>query len=502
MITSSPNTAGSSRLASLLSLVVLLALLVSGCAGAPAAPAAIQPAVAAAAAPAPTVSYKLVTNTTDGKMAFVGVGGEISGQSNPTLTADVGDVIEIVLTNGDSVQHNVAIEPLNVKSEYVNRLGAETRLVFQVNEAGELTYLCDLPGHRQAGMLGKIVVGGGAGAAMPAGAPTGAPMAHTGAAPTAGAAAPAADLPLVSRPAADLPGPLNRTTPTTVQVNLETVEVNGGLAPGATYTFWTFNGQVPGPFIRVMAGDTVQVNFKNAANSMMAHSVDFHAVTGPGGGAVSTQTSPGGESSFSFKALNPGLYVYHCATPSVAQHITNGMFGMILVEPEGGLPPVDREFYVMQSELYTAEPFGQGGALTFDYTKMLNEAPEYFLLNGGVGSLTGERAMHANVGETVRIFYGVGGPNFISSFHVIGEIFDRVYNLGSLTSTPLTDVQSVLVPTGGTVVVEFTLQVPGRYLLVDHSLSRLERGLVGHLEVAGEPNPDVYDGPTSSAGGH
>jgi nitrite reductase (NO-forming) len=176
----------------------------------------------------------------------------------------------------------------------------------------------------------------------------------------------------------------------------------------------------------------------------------------------------------------------------VAHHIASGMYGLILVEPEEGLPPVDREFYVMQGELYTQNAFGQKGHQDFNEEKLLNEQPDYFVLNGAVGSLTTEYPLKAKVGETVRIFYGVGGPNFSSSFHVIGEILDRVYDQASLTSAPLTNVQTTLVPPGGATMVEFKLEVPGRYILVDHALSRLERGLAGYLLVEGLPSPDLY----------
>ncbi len=187
----------------------------------------------------------------------------------------------------------------------------------------------------------------------------------------------------------------------------------------------------------------------------------------------------------------------------VAQHIANGMYGLILVEPEGGLPSVDREFYVMQGELYTAQPFGTTGELTEDTTKLLNENPEYFVFNGASLALTSdEHALRANVGETIRIFFGVGGPNFTSSFHVIGEIFDKVYDQASLTSPPLTDVQTTLVPPGGATMVEFTLEVPGRYILVDHALSRVQRGLAGYLYAEGDPNPDVFFGEETPGSGH
>lgn len=306
----------------------------------------------------------------------------------------------------------------------------------------------------------------------------------------------------IVRDPTDLPGPIGNREPQVVRIDLEATEVIGQLADGTTFTYWTFNNQVPGPFFRVRIGDTIEVHMKNASTSVMNHSVDFHAVTGPGGGAVMTQTKPGEETVFTAKALNAGLYVYHCATPMVAQHIANGMYGLILVEPEGGLAPVDREFYVMQGEIYTAGAFGEQGHQMDDVTKLLNEDPEYFVFNGAVNALVSQKPLKANVGESVRIFFGVGGPNFTSSFHVIGEIFDRVYDQASLTGSPLTDVQTTLVPPGGATVVEFDLEVPGNYILVDHALSRLQRGLAGYLVVEGEPNPDIINGTPSSGSGH
>jgi len=306
----------------------------------------------------------------------------------------------------------------------------------------------------------------------------------------------------IVRDPTDLPAPLEAREPTTVIINLEAVEVEGQLADGTTYTYWTFNGAVPGPFFRVRLGDTIEVHMKNNTTSTMNHSVDFHAVTGPGGGAVMTQTEPGKESIFTAKALNVGLFVYHCATPMVAQHISNGMYGLILVEPEGGLPPVDREFYVMQGELYTTGAFGEQGLQMSDTTKLLDEQPEYFVFNGAVGALTAQKPLKANTGETVRIFFGVGGPNFTSSFHVIGEIFDRVFDQASLTSAPLTDVQTTLVPPGGATMVEFSLEVPGNYILVDHALARLQRGLAGYLVVEGPAAPEIFLGTPSAGSGH
>jgi len=296
----------------------------------------------------------------------------------------------------------------------------------------------------------------------------------------------------IVRDPADLPPPVGARGPKRVKVDLETIEVTGKLADGTTYRYWTFNQKVPGPFVRVRVGDTVEVKLKNDDDSAMMHNVDFHAVTGPGGGAKATDAAPGEARSFEFVATKPGLYVYHCAVPMAAQHIANGMYGMILVEPEGGLPKVDREFYVMQGELYTEQKFGTKGELTESYDKLMNERPEYFVFNGAVGAIATEKPLKAKVGETVRIYFGVGGPNYTSSFHLIGEVFDRVYNQGSLTTAPLTDVQTTSVAPGGATVVDVKLDVPGKFMLVDHALTRVERGLAGVLAVEGPDNPNVF----------
>jgi len=419
------------------------------------------------------VSYTLVTSTASG-MAFVGQGGDIDGEVNPTLTAEPGDVVAITLINGDGVMHDFAIEELGVQSEQLTSEGAETTVVFTVDEAGEYEYFCSLPGHRQAGMSGTLLVG----------------SSQEGEAAESEESAQVASV--VHNPA-DVPEPIGDRGPQTVRVDLVARELEAQLAEGTTYTYWTFNGTVPGPFIRVRVGDTVELTLTNEDGSMFPHSIDLHAVNGPGGGEVYTQTVPGETTSFTFTALNPGLYVYHCATPSVANHISNGMYGLILVEPEGGLPEVDREFYVMQGELYTVQPFGESGHADFSHEKMLAEQPEYYTFNGAVGALTSEEnALRAEVGETVRIFFGVGGPNATSSFHVIGEIFDRAYPFASLTSDPLTNVQTITVPPGGATMVEFTIEEPGTYILVDHALSRVERGLAGHLIAEGEETVDVF----------
>ena len=415
----------------------------------------------------PDVTFTLHTDIADGKLVFISDAGEFKGKANPTLRVPVGAVVQINLVNGDGATHDITVPDFNVKSNQLKDKGASTAIVFKADKKGEFTYICSLPGHVAAGMIGKIIVGEGEVKAAPQGAD-------------------------VSRSPLEVGTPVGKRGPQTVNVKLETTEVLGQMMDGTTYKYWTFNSKVPGPFIRVRVGDTVNVDMSNDKDSHMIHSVDFHAVTGPGGGAAVTQAAPGSTKSFTFKALNPGLYVYHCATPMVAQHISNGMYGMILVEPEGGLPKVDREFYVMQGELYTAQKHGTPGEAEFSLEKLLAEQPEHLMFNGTHNALTKTHRMEAKVGETVRIFFGVGGPNATSSFHVIGEVFDRVYSMGDLTSPPLKNVQTTTVAPGGATMVEFKTEVPGRFILVDHALSRMEKGLVGFLYVTGKENPEVF----------
>lgn len=451
------------------------------------------------------VSYELKSAMQDGKMVFVGMGGSIDGVVNPTLQAKVGDIVSLTLMSGEGAEHNFALPDLNVDSPHVLGQGKTITVTFGVDHAGTFPYFCSLAGHRQAGMEGQFVATGDTAQAT-TGAPTAdmTSMAGMGstAAPVAAGGAAAATGADISRDPTDLPSPILARGPTNVRIDLEAQEVVGQLAQGTTFTYWTFNGKVPGPFFRVRVGDTVEVHLKNAANSTMPHSVDFHAVTGPGGGAVYTTTPPGQETTFTFKALVPGLFVYHCAVPMVAEHIANGMYGMILVEPEGGLPQVDREFYVMQGEIYTNGAYGDKGAQVADITKLLNEIPEYYVFNGSTDGLTTDHPLKAKVGETIRIFFGVGGPNKVSSFHVIGETLDKVYDLASLTTPPMTDVQTTLVPPGGATIVELSLQVPGRYVLVDHALARMQRGLAGFLMVDGPAAPDIINGTPMPGSGH
>lgn len=289
------------------------------------------------------------------------------------------------------------------------------------------------------------------------------------------------------------PPPITRKTPAHVVVDLEMVEKNMRMADGVDYNFWTFGGTVPGSFIRVRKGDTVEFKLKNHHSSHFSHNIDLHAVTGQGGGAEATFTLPGKETQFTFKALNPGLYIYHCAMAPVGMHIANGMYGLILVEPEEGLEPVDKEFYVVQGDFYTEGAHGEPGLQPFSLEKAIEEHPTYVVFNGSVDSLQGDKALTAKAGEKIRIFVGNGGPNLVSSFHVIGEIFDKVYTEGGTKYQE--NVQTTLVPAGGSAIVEFKADVPGNFVLVDHSIFRtFHKGSLGILKVEGEKNPEIYTG--------
>ncbi|MCR4030314.1 MULTISPECIES: copper-containing nitrite reductase [Flavobacterium] len=290
-----------------------------------------------------------------------------------------------------------------------------------------------------------------------------------------------------------VPKPVGNRTAMKLKLNMEIKEQEGTMTDGVKYTYWTFGGSVPGSFIRTRVGDEVEFHLKNHPDNKLPHNIDLHAVTGPGGGATSSLVAPGHEKVFSFKVINPGLYVYHCATAPVGMHIANGMYGLILVEPEGGLPPVDKEYYVMQGDFYTQGEYGAKGLQPFDMNKAVKETPDYVVFNGKVGALTNGGELTAKVGETVRLYVGNGGPNLVSSFHVIGEIFDSVHVEGG--STINKNVQTTLIPAGGAAIVDFKVETPGTFILVDHSIFRaFNKGALGMLKVEGKENKNVYSG--------
>ncbi|HFC3282080.1 TPA: copper-containing nitrite reductase [Neisseria gonorrhoeae] len=347
-----------------------------------------------------------------------------------------------------------------------------------------------------AAMIASLFALAACGGEQAAQAPAETPAASAEAASSAAQATaetPAGELPVidaVTTHAPEVPPAIDRDYPAKVRVKMETVEKTMKMDDGVEYRYWTFDGDVPGRMIRVREGDTVEVEFSNNPSSTVPHNVDFHAATGQGGGAAATFTAPGRTSTFSFKALQPGLYIYHCAVAPVGMHIANGMYGLILVEPKEGLPKVDKEFYIVQGDFYTKGKKGAQGLQPFDMDKAVAEQPEYVVFNGHVGAIAGDNALKAKAGETVRMYVGNGGPNLVSSFHVIGEIFDKVYVEGGKLINE--NVQSTIVPAGGSAIVEFKVDIPGNYTLVDHSIFRaFNKGALGQLKVEGAENPEI-----------
>ncbi|CKJ89777.1 nitrite reductase [Neisseria meningitidis] len=343
-----------------------------------------------------------------------------------------------------------------------------------------------------ASMFALAACGGKQAAQAPAETPAASAEAASSATQAA-AETPAGELPVidaVTTHAPEVPPAIDRDYPAKVRVKMETVEKTMKMDDGVEYRYWTFDGDVPGRMIRVREGDTVEVEFSNNPSSTVPHNVDFHAATGQGGGAAATFTAPGRTSTFSFKALQPGLYIYHCAVAPVGMHIANGMYGLILVEPKEGLPKVDKEFYIVQGDFYTKGKKGAQGLQPFDMDKAVAEQPEYVVFNGHVGAIAGDNALKAKAGETVRMYVGNGGPNLVSSFHVIGEIFDKVYVEGGKLINE--NVQNTIVPAGGSAIVEFKVDIPGSYTLVDHSIFRaFNKGALGQLKVEGAENPEI-----------
>ena len=464
-----------------------------------------KPVAAAVSAPAKGGAQGTVhrivmkTGMAGGKMVFL----DEKGAPNPVLRGKVGDTMEITIASGEGAEHDIVIPDLGVQSKKFDAKSGPVKVSFKLTQSGKFAYICSIPGHRQIGMEGVLEVTGpaDASAAAPAARPA---TASLGAAPANGPVAPAvANAVSITMDPNAVPKPLGDRAPQLVKYAIETVELDGKLDDGTTFTYWTFGRKVPGPMLRVKEGDTVELALTNNANSKAIHSIDLHSVTGGHGGGRDTQVAPGQTKTITFKALNAGLYVYHCATPSVAHHISAGMYGLILVEPKQGLPKADKEFYVMQGDVYTSHAIGTKGHHAFSHDRAADELPTYYTFNGAVGALTKEHKMTAKVGETVRVYFGVGGPNKVSSFHVIGEIFDKVYSEGSLTAVK-TNVQTTLVAPGGATIVDFKVNYPGNYLLVDHALSRVAKGAAGSLDVTGPADETIYKAskPGHGAGGH
>ena len=297
--------------------------------------------------------------------------------------------------------------------------------------------------------------------------------------------------------APSVPPPIERKHATRVMLDVEIKEHTKTLADGVTYTYWTFGDETPGKFIRVREGDMIETRLSSHPDNTVSHNIDFHAATGPGGGGEASFIAPGHTVTFRWRAMRAGLYLYHCVAAPAGLHIANGMYGLMLVEPKGGLPKVDKEFYIVQGEFYTAGKYGERGPQRFSMDKAIKEQPEYVVFNGHVGALMGGNALTAKAGESVRIYIGNAGPSLVSSFHVVGKIFDSVYSEGGILPNQH-NVQTTVIPVGGSTMVEFKADVLGEYALVDHSMFRaFNKGAMGMMKVEGRDNELIYSGKTS-----
>ncbi len=404
---------------------------------------------------------------------YVGVGGSINGLRDPTLHVGWGDTVTLTIVDGEAMTHNLQVSGYGVGTSDVSAIGQQASVTFRATQEGSFSYYCSMPGHRESGMEGVLIVGESSSTPIGPEAPlTVAQIAHD---PTA------------------IPPPIHRNYSTVDNVYLEAKEVTAEIEKGVSFRYWTYNGTVPGPFLRVRVNDTVVVHLYNNASSSMSHSVDFHAVTGPGGGAAVSQTPPGHWSNFSFKALFPGLYVYHCGTPNIPTHIAMGMYGLILVEPEGGLPTVSHEFYLMEGELYTIWPVHSLGNQLFNGTALLDDEPTYVVFNGEYQGFTGVDAMNATVNDSVRFFFGNAGPNGFSAFHMIGAMFDDVWQAGDLTDPPQHNLQTVTVAPGSALVTQQMMLYPAKYYVVDHSIvNAIDKGAFAILNVTGWANDSIF----------
>ena len=269
----------------------------------------------------------------------------------------------------------------------------------------------------------------------------------------------------------------SRSTTRLHKVRLEMLDTVVTIADGVRYRAWTFAGQVPGPVLRVTVGDTIDFTLVNLA--MMPHSMDFHAAeVAPS--RVYTNVMPKDSLQYRWVARVPGAFMYHCGTAPAAAHIANGMYGAVIVDPPRPRPAA-REYVLVQSEFYMLPGRGADtGIGSLDWPKFLSLAPDHVTFNGRGGQYA-THPLPAKTGELVRFYVVNAGPNRVSAFHVVGGIFERVFQDARATPT-LEGVQTVNVPVGGGSIFEIRLPEPGTYPFVSHAFADATKGAVGVLE--------------------
>jgi nitrite reductase (NO-forming) len=454
---------------------LVIASLTAGCASAAGPTWTFAPAGAPTAAPAEATSAPSPSSDAGAVLGSIEIEAFDLGFTPATIEVEAPGRYEITLNNTGAIPHDVTFAD-GATSGMVD--GGQSGTMEVDIPAEGLTFICSIPGHAQAGMEGVVTVKGGA----TAGGELGGGDDHGGPAPTTDVAAdPDAPAPVVY----DATAPA-RLTGDVHDIDLVMTEVEMTVAPGFVQKVWTFGGTVPGPVIRVKVGDTIRVHLQNPAANQLPHSIDFHASQVAWNDEM-TSINPGEEKVYEWTADYAGVWMYHCGTSPALHHIANGMYGMVIVEPAEGLPAVDNEFALVQSEWYLGP---QGDITSLDKAAAGAPAPDFVVFNG-VANQYVDAPLQVGTGESVRIFVLDAGPSIDSSFHIVGTIFDTVIregvalrkgNSGSWGSQAMD-----LSPAQGG-IVEFTTAEDGLYPVVTHAFNFVGRGALGLIQ-AGDGDP-------------
>ncbi len=382
------------------------------------------------------------------------------------VTVDKAGKYEVKLTNKGAIFHNITFADGSAAGADA---GQSASVVVIVPAAGT-TFICSVPGHADAGMTGTIMVAGTAAATTP---PT---IGGTAPVPSADPNAPAYTLRDATAPPV--------MTGTEHDIDLPIIEKDMTVAAGYVVHVWTFGGTVPGPVIRVHLGDTVRVHLTNQGT--ISHSIDFHASQTAMNDQM-VEIKPGATFTYTFKADYGGVWMYHCGTAPALHHIANGMFGMVIVEPKGGLPKVDKEFAFVQNEWYLG---AQGQPVDYRKASSGAPAPDFVTFNG-VANQYKDNPVAVPTKGRVRVFILDAGPSIDSSFHVVGTIFDQVTREGVALLRGNADgwgAQAVDLSPAQGAIIEFSPQEDGMYPFVTHAFNFVVRGALGIFK-AGDGDP-------------
>jgi nitrite reductase (NO-forming) len=461
---SRPDPAGSARAARGVAVglaLVLVAVLAGMTGDRLAGPGGGGAAPATAAGVTPTGNTVTVDVVADGMRFFP-----------DQVEVEPGDRLVINLTNADQRRHDLVLD----NGAHTPPIGQGATATLDAGViSGSMDGWCSLPGHRQQGMVFTVTTTGDAG--RPGGDAAGGHHHHGGAAPGGPARVdPMADPGEAFTPFDAVLAPADPDT-TVHRHTFRIQELELEVAPGVTQTVWTFNGTAPGPVLRGRVGDVFEIQLIN--DGTVDHGIDFHAGALAPDGPM-RPIDPGEELLYRFTATHAGVWMYHCSTMPMLHHIGNGMYGVVIIDPPD-LPPVDREYVLVQSEFYLG-PAGEIG----DLAKMQAETPDAVVFNGYVSQYA-HRPLPATTGDRVRIWVLNAGPSRWSAFHVVGGLFDTVYREGRFELTPGdsggAQVLDLAPAAGG--FVETVFPEAGHYPFVSHSMVDAERGARGVFRVSG-----------------